>query len=86
MLCLKIAGRVANRVDPNESPHSAASHLELHCLLRLSKIHTVNTLNNLVCCDRHIQVEEIAKTLGISQSSVSTILHDHLGMPKLPES
>ena len=34
MLCLKIAGGVANSVDPNETPRSAASHLGLHCLLR----------------------------------------------------
>ena len=34
MLCLKIAGRVANSVDPDEMPHSAASHLGLYCLLR----------------------------------------------------
>ena len=34
LLCLKIAGRVANRVDPDETPRSAASHLGLHCLLR----------------------------------------------------
>ena len=34
MLCLKTAGRVANRVDPDETPRSAASHLGLLCLLR----------------------------------------------------
>ena len=34
MLCLKIAGWVANSVDPDETPHSAASHLGLYCLLR----------------------------------------------------
>ena len=34
MLCLKIAGLVANNVDPDEMLHSAASHLGLHCLLR----------------------------------------------------
>ena len=34
MLCLKIAGLVANSVDPDEMLHSAASHLGLHCLLR----------------------------------------------------
>ena len=34
MLCLKIAGCVANSVDPDETPRSAASHLDLHCLLR----------------------------------------------------
>ena len=32
--CLKIAGWVANSVDPDEKPRSAASHLGLHCLLR----------------------------------------------------
>ena len=34
MLCLKVAGWVANSIDPDEMPHSAASHLGLHCLLR----------------------------------------------------
>ena len=34
MLCLKIAGGVANGVDPDEMPHSAVSYLGLHCLPR----------------------------------------------------
>ena len=34
MLCLKIAGWVANSVDPDEMPRSAAPHLGLNCLLR----------------------------------------------------
>ena len=34
MLCLKIAGRVANSVEPDEMLYSAASHLGPHCLLR----------------------------------------------------
>ena len=34
MLCLNIAGWVANSVDPDETPRSAASHLGLNCLLR----------------------------------------------------
>ena len=33
--------------------------------------------------DRRIQVEEIAQALGISHGSVSSILHDRLGMRKL---
>ena len=37
----------------------------------------------LVNSDRQIQVEEIAQALGISHGSVSTILHDRLGMRKL---
>ena len=31
---LKISRWVANSVDPDETPHSVASHLGLHCLLR----------------------------------------------------
>ena len=42
MLCLKIAGWVANSVDPDEMPHSAASHLGLHCLLKPVWIHMAN--------------------------------------------
>ena len=34
MLCLKIAGCVANSVDPDETPRSAYSHLGLYCLLK----------------------------------------------------
>ena len=38
----KIAGWVANSVDPDETPRFAASHLGLHCLLRPSEqIHTI---------------------------------------------
>ena len=32
--CLKIAGCVANSVDPDETPPSAASHQGLQCLIR----------------------------------------------------
>ena len=38
---------------------------------------------DLVYSDRRIQVEEIVQGLGISQGSLSTILHDHSGMCKL---
>ena len=41
------------------------------------------TVRDLVYSDRRIQVEEIAQALGISHDSVSTILHDRLGMRKL---
>ena len=34
MLCLKIAGWVANSVDPDETLCFAVSHLGLYCLLR----------------------------------------------------
>ena len=40
-------------------------------------------VRNLVYSDRRIQVEEIVQALGISHGSVSTILHDRLGMRKL---
>ena len=42
-----------------------------------------NKVRDLVFSDRQIKVEEIANALHISHGSVSTILHDHLGMPKL---
>ena len=38
---------------------------------------------DLVYSDRRIQVEEIVQALGISHGSVSTTLHDCLGMRKL---
>ena len=38
---------------------------------------------DLVYSDRRIQVEEKAQALGISHGSVSTILHDRLGIGKL---
>ena len=40
-------------------------------------------VRDLVYSDRRIQVEEIAQTLGVSHGSISTILHDRLGMRKL---
>ena len=40
-------------------------------------------VRDLVYSDRRIQVEEIAQALGISHGSVSTILHDRLGMRKV---
>ena len=40
-------------------------------------------VRDLVYSDRRIQVEEIAQALGISHDSVSTILHDRLGLRKL---
>ena len=41
------------------------------------------TVWDLVFSDRRIQVEEITQALGISHGSISTILHDRLGMCKL---
>ena len=40
-------------------------------------------VRDLVNSDRRILVGEIAQALGISHGSVSTILHDRLGMRKL---
>ena len=40
-------------------------------------------VRDLVYSDRRIQVKERAQALGISHGSVSTILHDCLGMRKL---
>ena len=42
-----------------------------------------NKVRDLVYFDRRIKVEEIANALHISHGSVSTTLHDRLGMHKL---
>ena len=42
-----------------------------------------NKVRDLVHSDRRIKVEEIANALHISDGSVSTTLHDRLGMRKL---
>ena len=42
-----------------------------------------NKVRDLVYSDRQVKVEEIANALHISHGSVSTILHDGLGMHKL---
>ena len=42
-----------------------------------------NKVQDLVYSDMRIKVEEIANALHISHGSVSTTLHDHLGMHKL---
>ena len=42
-----------------------------------------NKVRDLVYSGRRIKVEEIANALHISHGSVSTTLHDHLGMHKL---
>ena len=44
-MCLKIPGRVANSVDPDQTPRSAASDLGLHYLLR-SVCHIRPNLNS----------------------------------------
>ena len=44
MLCLNIAGWMANSVDPDEMPHSAVSHLGLHCLLRPDCLNTYSIM------------------------------------------
>ena len=42
-----------------------------------------NKVRDLVYSDRRVKVEEIANALHISHGSISTILHDRLGMHKL---
>ena len=42
-----------------------------------------NKVRDLVYSDRRIKVEKIANTLHFSHGSVSTTLHDHLGMHRL---
>ena len=64
LYCLKIAGWVEKRVDPDEMPHSVVSHLGLHCLLRPACLNTYDKYgtketsevycgNNLVLINTH---------------------------------
>ena len=53
------------------------------CPLDATNEELCKKVRDLVYSDRRIQVEEIAQALGISHGSVSTILHDRLGMWKL---
>ena len=48
MLCLKIAGWVANSVDPYETLRSAVSHLGLYCLLRPVCPNTYGKYGNII--------------------------------------
>ena len=45
MLCLKVAGWVANSEDPEEMPHSVASNMVLHCLFRPVHLNTHGKYN-----------------------------------------
>ena len=47
-MCLNISGRVANGVDPDQMPHSAASDLGLHCLLRHVCLNTLGSIQYLL--------------------------------------
>ena len=49
MLCLNIAGRVTNSVEPDETPRSAASHQGLHCLRRSVCSNTYGICGNPCC-------------------------------------
>ena len=64
-------------------PLLAGSYVTQRVRLAYSKPGTSKKIPDLVYSDRRIQVEEIAQALGISHGSVSTILHDRLGMRKL---
>ena len=55
----------------------------LHCKLTNVDEEMCNKVRDLVYSDRRIKVEERANALHISHGSVSTTLHDHLGMHKL---
>ena len=52
LLCLKIAGWVANSVDPGKTLHSAVSHLGLHCLLRSVCPNTYGNYSIQICLSK----------------------------------
>ena len=54
MLYLKIAGWVANSVDPDRMLYSTAAHLGLQCLLRpvCPRIYTLGMVPQVMCLKR----------------------------------
>ena len=68
MLCLKIAGWVANSVDPDETPRSVASHLGLYCLLRPVCPNTYGkygTWANIIGSGKTVQMNRLACTFTV---------------------
>ena len=72
MLCLKIAGWVANSVDPDETPRSAASHLGLHCLLRLVCPNTYGKYGSVAIRSNTYRRHRLFLTLNIKQLQTIT--------------
>ena len=58
MLCLKIAWWAANSVDPDETLHSAGSHLGLHCLLSPVCPNTYSCKSFQKCCQFQCVITE----------------------------
>ena len=48
LLCLKVAGCMANSVDPGETPHSAVSHLGLPVCSGMSALINMVNMESLV--------------------------------------
>ena len=52
---------MANSLDPDDTPRSAASHLGLHCLLRPAWPSTVNTVLIVIIRLAYLQMKEIVR-------------------------
>ena len=69
--------------DAKECFSSKVEYCAVICLLDATNEEMCKRVRDLVYSDSRIQVEEITQGLGISHGSLSTILHDGLGMCKL---
>lgn len=45
--------------------------------------HNIDDVHNIIKEDRHVTYREIQSSLGISSTSVQTILHEHLGVKNM---
>ena len=60
-MCIKIARRVANNVDPDQMLHSAASDRVLHCLFRPIFPNTLGNYGRCIAKAHNAIVQEKAK-------------------------
>ena len=67
---------MANNVEPDEMWYSAASHLGLHCLLRLSvRIHMVNTVVAIIIRSTLATYVVMEKLEKLSQNYTKILLN-----------
>ena len=71
------------RLNSGQGDSNVVERLQTGCPLDATEKEMCKKVRDLVYSYRQIEVEEIAQAIGISHGSVSTLLHDSLGMPKL---
>ena len=82
-MCLKTAGLVTNRVDPDQMPHSVASDLGLHCLFMHVCLNTWGKYNIFHLQFTNKVTTELLHLISPHQvflpiSPLSVVIHKHI--------